>query len=120
MPGAETWSRRQRPAANDEEGEGMDRQSGGALRVYLDFIVRTMGLEWVIEQLGVRRIIEHLGVKRILKELGGLKQLVAELSPEQRRELKQLLQERIPGAETWSRRKRPAANGRRRGTLQGR
>jgi hypothetical protein len=34
-----------------------------------------------------------LGAKRVIEELGGMKQLVAELSPGQRRELKRLLQE---------------------------
>ena len=81
----------------------MARQTRGPLRLDLSPIVRTMGMEWVLEQLGAKRVIGQLGAKRVieelggvtpfLEELGGMKQLVAELSPGQRRELKRLLQE---------------------------
>ena len=64
------------------------------LRFDLTPIVESMGMEWVIEQLGgAQRVIEGLGAQRVIHELGGMKQLWAKLTPEQRRQLKRLLQE---------------------------
>jgi hypothetical protein len=63
------------------------------LRLDLTPIVRTMGLEWVIEQLGAKQVIEHLGLKRVIDEVGGVDRFWAELTPEQRRQLKHLAQE---------------------------
>jgi hypothetical protein len=94
-----------------EEVQAMVRQTKDSLRLDLTPIVKTMGMEWVIEhlgadrvieQLGAKRVIEHLGAKRVIEhldakriidELGGVKQFWAELSPEQRRQLKRLIQE---------------------------
>jgi hypothetical protein len=85
-----------------KEVQGMARRTREPFRLDLTPIIETMGMEWVveqlgakrvIEQLGARRVIEQLGVKRAVEELGGVKQWVAGLSPEQRRELKRLLQE---------------------------
>jgi hypothetical protein len=50
-------------------------------------------MDWVIEQLGPQRVIEHLGAQRVIEQLGGMRQWWAELSPEQRRQLKRLMQE---------------------------
>jgi hypothetical protein len=77
----------------------MARQTREPLRLDLSPIVESMGMDWVIEQLGTKRVIEHLGAKRVfdelgakrvIEELGGVKQLWAKLTPEQRRQLKQL------------------------------
>ena len=91
------WLASLHPAAYGEV-EGMARQTTKPLRLDLTPIVRTMGMDWVVEQLGARRVVEHLGAKRVVEELGlrrvvdelgGVKRLLADLSPEQRRELKQ-------------------------------
>ncbi len=76
-----------------EEVQGMAKQKKEPLRLDLTPIVKTMGMEWVIEHLGVKRVIEHLGLKRVIEEAGGVKQLWAELTPEQRQQLKRLTQE---------------------------
>jgi hypothetical protein len=97
--------------ARFKEVQGMARQSKGALRLDLTPIVEMMGIGWVIEQLGAKQVIEHLGAKQVIEhlgakqviehlgakqvidEVGGVKQLWAELTPEQRRQLKRLAQE---------------------------
>jgi hypothetical protein len=80
----------------------MARRTKQPFRLDLTPIVESMGMEWVIEQLGPKRVLEQLGskrvldelgAKRVLNELGGVKQLWAALTPEQRRQLKQLMQE---------------------------
>jgi hypothetical protein len=94
------WLASLHPAAY-EEVQGMARKTKEPLRLDLTPIVKTMGMDWVIDHLGTKqvidhlgtkRVIEHLGLKRVINELGGVKRLWAELSPEQRRELKQLFQ----------------------------
>jgi hypothetical protein len=86
------WLASLHPAAY-EEVRAMARQTRGPLRLDLTPIVKTMGMEWVIEQLGPQRVIEQLGAQRVIEQLGGVKQLWAELTPEQRRQLKRLVQE---------------------------
>jgi hypothetical protein len=104
------WLASLHPAAY-EEVQGMARQTKRPFRLDLTPIVNTMGMDWVIEHLGAERVIEHLGArrviehlglkrvidevgaKRVIDELGGVKQLWAGLTPEQRRQLKQLVQE---------------------------
>jgi hypothetical protein len=76
-----------------EEVQGMARQTREPLRLDLTPIVKTMGMKWVIEQLGAKRVIEELGVPRVIEGLGGVKKVWAELTPEQRQELKRLAQE---------------------------
>jgi hypothetical protein len=85
------WLASLHPAAY-EEVLGMAKQTRRALRIDLNPIVKTMGMEWVIEQLGPKRVIEQLGPKRVIEQLGGVKQLWEELSPEQRQELRRLLE----------------------------
>jgi hypothetical protein len=95
------WLASLHPAAY-EEVQGMARQTKRPFRLDLTPIVKTMGMEWVIEQLGAkrvieqlgaRRVIEQLGARRVIEQLGGVEQLWAELTPEQRRQLKRLVQE---------------------------
>jgi hypothetical protein len=86
------WLASLHPAAY-EEVQGMARKTTKPLRLDLTPIIKTMGMEWLIEHVGAKRVIEQLGAKRVVKELGGVKQFLAELSPEQRQELKRLLQE---------------------------
>jgi hypothetical protein len=76
-----------------EEAQGMAKQRRGGLRLDLAPIVESMGMDWVIEQLGAERVIEHLGLKRVVDKVGGVKRLWAELSPEQKQQLKQLIQD---------------------------
>ena len=89
----------------------MARQAKRPFGFDLTPIIDTMGMEWLIEQVGAKRVIEHLGAKRVIEqlgakqlieelgrprvveELGGLKQLWAELTPEQRRQWKRLAQQ---------------------------
>jgi hypothetical protein len=104
------WLASLHPAAYLEV-QGMAKQTKRPFRLDLTPVINTMGMEWVIEQLGTKRVIEELGTKRVIEELGtkrvieelgtkqvieglgGVKRLWAELSPEQRRELKRLVQE---------------------------
>jgi hypothetical protein len=51
------------------------------------------GMEEVIKQLGMERVIHEVGVKRVIDEVG-LDELVASLSPTQRRALKRRLDDR--------------------------
>jgi hypothetical protein len=85
------WLASLHPAAY-EEVQGMARQSRQPLRLDLTPIVRTMGMDWVIRQLGAERVIEHLGAREVVQHLG-VNRLWAELTPEQRRQLKRLAQE---------------------------
>lgn len=78
--------------ATYEEVKAMARQTTRPFRLDLTPIVQTMGMDWVIQQLGAERVIEHLGAKEVVQHLG-VNRLWAELSPEQRRQLKRLLQE---------------------------
>jgi hypothetical protein len=55
--------------------------------------VEQLGAKRVVDELGARRVVDELGARRVVDELGGVKKLLAELSPEQRRELKRLLKE---------------------------
>jgi hypothetical protein len=86
------WLASLHPAAY-KEVQGMARQTREPLRLDLRPIVESMGMEWVIEQLGAKHVIEHLGAKRVIDELGGVKTIWAELTPEQRRQLKRLMEE---------------------------
>jgi hypothetical protein len=72
----------------------MARTLEQSFRRYLATVVDTMGLDWLIEHLGAKQIIETIGLKRIVAVLGGVQQLWEALTPEQRRELKQLAEER--------------------------
>ena len=86
------WLASLHPAAY-EDVQGMARQTREPLRLDLTPIVESMGMDWVIEQLGVKRVIEQLGARRVIDGLGGVKQLYAELTPEERRQLMRLLHE---------------------------
>ena len=104
------WLASLHPAAY-EEVQGMARQTREPLRLDLSPIVRTMGMKWVVEQLGLKQVIEQVGLKRVIdevgakpvieelgarrviEELGGVKQLWTVLSPQERRQLKRLMQE---------------------------
>jgi hypothetical protein len=86
------WLASLHPAAY-EEVQGMARRTRKPLRLDLTPIVKSMGMDWVIEQLGPKRVIEQLGTKRCIEELGGVRQFWAEMTPEQRRELRRLVEE---------------------------
>jgi hypothetical protein len=75
------------------EVQGMAKQGKRSLGLDLTPVIETMGMQWLIEHVGVKKLIEELGTKRFIEQLGGVKQLWAELTPEQRRELKRLAQE---------------------------
>jgi hypothetical protein len=86
------WLASLHPAAF-EEVENMAKGTRQRFRIDLEPLVKSMGLERVIEQLGAKRVIEHLGLRRVIKEAGGVEQLWAQLTPEERRQLKRLAQE---------------------------
>jgi len=85
--------------AGKEEVHVMARKTKEPLRLDLTPIIKTMGMEWLIQQLGAKQVIEelgpkeviqHLGWKRVIDALGGVEQVWAELTPEQRCQLKRL------------------------------
>ena len=55
-------------------------------------MVAVSGLKQVINQVGVRRVLDEVGLPRVLEE-AGLEKFVSQLTPEQREEIKRLLQE---------------------------
>jgi hypothetical protein len=86
------WLMSLHPAAY-EEVEDMVRKMKGGLRPDLSAVIKLLGLGYVIEQAGVKRVIEQIGWQRFVAEGGGVKQLVAKLTPAQRQEIKRLLEE---------------------------
>jgi hypothetical protein len=83
-----------------KEIETMVRKTGKGLTFDVRPAIESLGLGHVIEQVGTKRVIEEIGSKRILEEIGskrfieeiGLENLLANLSPAERRELKRRLQ----------------------------
>ena len=73
--------------------EDMVRKMKGALRPDLSAVIDLLGLEYVIEQAGLKRVIEEIGLPRVVDEVGGPKKFLAQLSPEQRQQFKQILEE---------------------------
>jgi hypothetical protein len=59
----------------------------------MDQVIRLLGRQRVLEELGQKRVLEALGPKKVLEEMG-LDWLLSGLTPAQRRQLKQRLQER--------------------------
>jgi hypothetical protein len=102
------WLASLHPAAF-EEVKNMAKGTRGQLRLDLTPVIETMGMDWLIEQVGAKEVIEHvgakkfieqlgakeflrqLGPKRLIAELGGVEGLLAELTPDQRRQLRRLL-----------------------------
>jgi hypothetical protein len=84
------WLASLHPAAF-EEVKNMAKGTRGQLRLDLTPVIETMGMDWLIEQVGAKQVIEHLGAKRVIRELGGVEGLLAELTPDQRRQLRRLL-----------------------------
>jgi hypothetical protein len=91
-----------------EEVRSMAKTTRKPFRPTLQPLIRSMGMDWVIEQVGLKRVIDEVGAKRVIDELGpkrvidelglkrvisevGIDALLAELTPAQRRELKQRL-----------------------------
>jgi hypothetical protein len=85
--------------AADEEVRHMAKKSRGGFNPTLEPIIETMGLKWVIEQVGARRLAEEFGLRRLVEEFGvrrlveelGTDALLAQMTPEQRRQLKESL-----------------------------
>jgi hypothetical protein len=75
-----------------EEVRGMAKKKKEPFRIDLKPLVKTMGMQWVIDQLGAKEVVEHLGDKQVVEQMG-VKRLLAALTPEQQRELKNLLKD---------------------------
>jgi hypothetical protein len=84
-----------------KEIEAMVRKAGkGYLKIDLEPAIDAMGVDRIIETLGVKRVIEGIGADRLIEALGskrfieelGLEDLLANVSPADRRELKKRLQ----------------------------
>jgi hypothetical protein len=92
-----------------KEIEAMVRKTSKGLTIDLRPAIESLGLGVVIEQVGSKRVIEEIGSKRVIEEIGSkrvieeigskrfleeidLDDLVANLSPAKRRELKRRLQ----------------------------
>jgi hypothetical protein len=86
------WLASLHPAAY-QEVENMAKQTRGPLRLDLTPIVESMGMDWVLQQLGPERVLQHLGPRQLIDQLGGMTKLWAELTPEERRQLKRLMQD---------------------------
>ena len=64
-----------------------------AIEMYgLDYVIEQAGLDQVAEALGPERMVELIGPKRMVEAIG-LENILASLSPAERRELKRRLQE---------------------------
>jgi hypothetical protein len=68
----------------------MVRKTGKGVIFDMEPAIEAMGLDRIIEQVGAKRVIELIGFRRCI-ELIGMDNLVASLSPAQRRELKRRL-----------------------------
>jgi hypothetical protein len=83
-----------------KEIDAMVRKTGKGLTIDLRPAIQLMGLGHVIEQVGTKQVIEQIGAKQFIEEIGsrrvieeiGLEDLLANLSPAERRELKRRLQ----------------------------
>jgi hypothetical protein len=83
-----------------KEIEAMVRRTSKGLTIDLRPAIESLGLGQVIEQVGTKRVIEEIGSKRFIEEIGSkrlfeeidLEDLLANLSPAKRRELKRRLQ----------------------------
>jgi hypothetical protein len=75
-----------------EEVRAMSKTTGKRRKFdfYILPVIEEMGLERVIEQVGLERVIEAVGVERVVRAKG-LPWLVSQLTPEERRQLKDLL-----------------------------
>jgi hypothetical protein len=82
------------------EAEAMARATKRQLVLDIRPAIEFLGWDEVIKQLGIERVIEHLGSKEVIDRLGpkevikqiGLDNLLANLSPAERRELKRRLE----------------------------
>jgi hypothetical protein len=74
-----------------KEVESMAKTRKGKFEFNMEPIIQDMGWEWVIEKLGPKRVAEYLGARGYLKEVG-MDAFLAQLTPEERRELKRRLQ----------------------------
>jgi hypothetical protein len=96
------WVASLHPAAW-KEAEIMARTTGKQLKFDIRPAIESLGWEEVFKQVGVDRVIEQVGVDRVIEQVGvdrliqelrdkkSLKRIVANLSPAERKELKQLL-----------------------------
>jgi hypothetical protein len=83
-----------------KEVEAMARAAGKGLKIDLQAAIDAMGLGRIVEQVGVRRVVDLIGIDSFLEQLGkkevlermDVDELVANLSPAKRRELKRRLQ----------------------------
>jgi hypothetical protein len=75
-----------------EEVRSMSKTTGKRRKfdIHLLPVIEEVGLERVVEQVGLDRVIEAVGLERVVREKG-VKWLLSKLTPEQRRELKDLL-----------------------------
>ena len=75
-----------------EEVRAMSKTTGKRRKFdfYILPVIEEMGLNRVIEQVGLDRVVEAVGMERVVREKG-LPWLLSKLTPEQRRELKELL-----------------------------
>ncbi len=55
-----------------------------------DEFIRQLGLKRMIDQAGLKQVIELVGVKRVIEEVG-LEGWLAELTPAQRRQVREML-----------------------------
>jgi hypothetical protein len=74
-----------------EEIDAMVRRAGKSPKIDLRPAIELLGLDHVLEQVGTKRVVEAIGPKRFVEAIG-LENLLASLSPAERRELKQRLQ----------------------------
>jgi hypothetical protein len=74
-----------------KEVEAMARAAGKALLFDIRPAIEMLGLAKVIEQVGLDRVIAEVGKKEVIKRIG-LDDILANLSPAERRELKRRLQ----------------------------
>jgi hypothetical protein len=77
-----------------KEAELMARTPGKRLIFDIRPAIESLGWEEVLKQVGVDRVIEQVGVDRLIQELGEkkiLKRLLANLSPAERKQLKEHL-----------------------------
>jgi hypothetical protein len=71
----------------------------GGFDFHLEPLIKAVGLKRVVEAAGVERVVEAAGVERVIQAVGlqrlirdkGVEWLLARMSPQQRRELKEHL-----------------------------
>jgi hypothetical protein len=73
-----------------EELLAMAKSTEKGFKFHMEPLVRLFGMKRVIEELGLKRVIDEVGPRRVLEEFG-VDSFLADLTPAQKRELKQRL-----------------------------